>query len=112
MKFIETRIEDLIILEPTVFGDNRGYFLESYNQDKFKEIIGEDVELEKVETNDNRSYHVSSKKIKDILSFEAKFTIQDAIKDLKDAFEQKKLINTLNSSKYFNIKKMQEINLK
>ena len=41
MKFIETRIEDLTILEHTVFGDNRGYFLESYNQDKFKEIIGE-----------------------------------------------------------------------
>ena len=41
MKFIETKIEDLIIIEPKVFGDKRGYFLESYNQDKFKEIIGE-----------------------------------------------------------------------
>ena len=40
MKFIETKIEDLIIIEPTVFGDNRGYFLESYNQDKLENIIG------------------------------------------------------------------------
>lgn len=76
-----------------------------------KNIIGEDVELETLETNDNRSYHVSSKKIKDILNFEATFTIKDAVKDLKDAFENNKLPNSLIDSKYFNIKKMQEINL-
>ena len=40
MKFIETKIEDLIIIEPTVFRDKRGYFLESYNLDKFKEFVG------------------------------------------------------------------------
>ena len=40
MKFIETKISDLIIIEPTVFGDARGYFLESYNQNKFEEVIG------------------------------------------------------------------------
>ena len=41
MKFIKTKIQDLIILEPTVFVDKRGYFLESYNDNKFKEIVGE-----------------------------------------------------------------------
>ncbi len=40
MKFIKTKIDDLIIIEPTVFVDDRGYFLESYNQKKFEEIIG------------------------------------------------------------------------
>ena len=40
MIFIETKIPDLIIIEPTVFSDNRGYFLESYNQKKFHEVIG------------------------------------------------------------------------
>ena len=40
MKFIETKISDLIIVEPTIFGDARGYFLESYNQKKFEEIVG------------------------------------------------------------------------
>ena len=40
MKFIKTEIEDLIIIEPTVFSDKRGYFLESYNQNKFEEIVG------------------------------------------------------------------------
>ena len=40
MKFIKTKIQDLIILEPTVFVDKRGYFLESYNDNRFKEIVG------------------------------------------------------------------------
>jgi dTDP-4-dehydrorhamnose 3,5-epimerase len=40
VKLIETKIEDLIILEPTVFEDERGYFLESYNQKKFEQIAG------------------------------------------------------------------------
>ena len=40
MKFIETKISDLIIIDPRIFGDNRGYFLESYNKKKFEEVIG------------------------------------------------------------------------
>ena len=40
MKLIETNIEDLIILEPKIFGDCRGYFLESYNKNKFEENFG------------------------------------------------------------------------
>jgi len=40
MKFVNTPIEGLVIIEPTVFGDNRGYFLESYNKKKFEEAIG------------------------------------------------------------------------
>ena len=35
MKFIETKILDVIIIEPSVFGDERGYFLESFNLKKF-----------------------------------------------------------------------------
>lgn len=40
MKFIETKISDVIIIEPTLLGDTRGYFLESFNQKKFEEVIG------------------------------------------------------------------------
>lgn len=35
-KFIETNIKDVYIIEPTVFGDNRGYFMEIYNEADFK----------------------------------------------------------------------------
>ena len=53
MKFIETKISDLIIIEPTVFGDSRGYFLECYNQKKFEEIVGK---TSFVQDNESKSY--------------------------------------------------------
>ena len=77
-----------------------------------KDVIGDDVDIETFHTDENRSYHVSSEKIKKALNFEPKHTIKDAIKDLKKAFEENKLPGSLKDSKYFNIKKMQEINLK
>ncbi|MDB9928591.1 dTDP-4-dehydrorhamnose 3,5-epimerase [Flavobacteriaceae bacterium] len=40
MKVTQTKISGLIIIEPTVFGDTRGYFLESYNKKKFEEVVG------------------------------------------------------------------------
>jgi len=39
MKFIKTKIQDLIIIEPTIFGDQRGYFLESFSLHKFEENV-------------------------------------------------------------------------
>lgn len=44
MKKIETFIKDLVVIEPQVFGDDRGFFYESYNIDKFKDI-GIDFEV-------------------------------------------------------------------
>lgn len=44
MKFIETEIKDLLIIEPKVWNDNRGYFFESYNQKLFKDA-GIDAEF-------------------------------------------------------------------
>ncbi|WP_066627071.1 dTDP-4-dehydrorhamnose 3,5-epimerase [Labilibacter marinus] len=40
MKFTPTEIPEVIIIEPNVFGDSRGYFLESFNQKEFEENIG------------------------------------------------------------------------
>jgi len=39
MKFIKTAIPEVYIIEPSVFGDDRGYFLESFNLEKFEENI-------------------------------------------------------------------------
>ena len=52
MKTIETKISDLIIIEPTVFGDARGYFLESYNKKKFEEFLGK---ISFVQDNESKS---------------------------------------------------------
>jgi dTDP-4-dehydrorhamnose 3,5-epimerase len=38
MKRIETSLKDAVILEPAVFGDQRGYFYESYNKEKYAEL--------------------------------------------------------------------------
>ena len=40
MKFIKTDIPDVYIIEPSVFGDNRGYFFESFNKEAFEESLG------------------------------------------------------------------------
>ena len=52
MKFINTKIVDVIIIEPTVFGDKRGYFFESYNQKKFDEVVGK---ISFVQDNESKS---------------------------------------------------------
>jgi nucleoside-diphosphate-sugar epimerase len=76
-----------------------------------KNTLGDDIKLIVSKTDDNRSYHISSEKIKNILSFQTKFTITDAIEDLKKAFENKTFSEPLTNSNFFNIKKMQEIKL-
>ena len=52
MKFTKTTIEGLVIFEPTVFEDERGYFLESYNEKKFEEAIGK---ISFVQDNESKS---------------------------------------------------------
>ena len=41
MNIIETKINGLLILEPLVFGDDRGWFMESFNQKKFEQALKE-----------------------------------------------------------------------
>ena len=77
-----------------------------------QKVIGSDIKIKKLPTNDNRSYHISSKKIQDELGFVTNFSILNAIEDLKHAFEKKLLSDCLINENYFNIKKMQSINLK
>ena len=53
MKAISTSIPGLLIIEPKVFGDDRGFFYESFNRNKFSELIGQDVDF--VQDNHSRS---------------------------------------------------------
>ncbi|MBT5185846.1 MAG: SDR family oxidoreductase [Kordiimonadaceae bacterium] len=76
-----------------------------------KTIIGDDVNLVTSPTDDIRSYHLSSKKIETNLGFKCEKTIDDAVSDLRDAFRQDKLPDSLNSDLYFNVKRMQNISL-
>ena len=53
MNIIRTTIPDVLILAPKVFGDARGFFLESWNQRAFNEAVGRDVSF--VQDNHSRS---------------------------------------------------------
>lgn len=77
-----------------------------------KEVIGPDVELIKSKTDDNRSYHISSEKIKKELGFSCSKTIKNAVEDLNEAFIKNKLTDPIDNEYYFNIKRMQNLNLK
>ena len=92
---------------------NGGYENHSVLQlaESVRDVIGENVILKTTPTDDNRSYHVSSKKIADRLGFTASHTIKDAVSDIKNAFEKGLLPNSLEDEMYFNIKRMQSINL-
>ena len=53
MKVLKTAIEGLLIIEPSVFGDSRGYFFESYNKQRFKDETGLDIDF--VQDNQSKS---------------------------------------------------------
>jgi dTDP-4-dehydrorhamnose 3,5-epimerase len=52
MNFIETSLKGCFIIEPKVFHDERGYFMESFNQQVFNQGIGQEVNF----VQDNQSY--------------------------------------------------------
>ena len=92
---------------------NVGFKNQSVNElaNDVREVIGDDVKIINSKSNDNRSYHVSSEKIRDILGFETKYTVKNAVSDLKNAFEKKLLTNTFDDELFFNIKRMNSIKL-
>ena len=53
MKVIETSLPGVVIIEPKVFGDNRGFFMETYQQERYREHAG--IELSFVQDNHSRS---------------------------------------------------------
>jgi nucleoside-diphosphate-sugar epimerase len=92
---------------------NAGYENHSVMQlaEMVQRNVGPHVKLKVQQTNDMRSYHVSSKKIKDELGFEASHSIEEAVVDLIKAFKDGRLPNSLDDPRYFNIKMMQKVDL-
>ena len=68
----------------------------------------EEPTIETTPSDDIRSYRISSEKIKRELNFAPKHTIEDAVKDLIKAFEADKFENSLENSRYFNIKTLKQ----
>ncbi len=93
---------------------NVGYH--NYKVKEIAEIVRKTIDLkipiEVTPSNDLRSYRVSSRKIKEELGFEAKHTVEEAVMDLKRAFDAGKIPDPQNAIRYYNIKTMQAISLK
>jgi nucleoside-diphosphate-sugar epimerase len=74
--------------------------------------VGPNVDIVVTPTNDHRSYHVSSERIRCELGFSAKRSVNDAIVDLRDAFAAGRVPNWATDDRYYNIKRMQELKLR
>ena len=65
-----------------------------------------DIKIVKTKTEDNRSYHINSDKIKNLLGFVPKKSVEMAIRDLCEAFKKDLIPNSFESDSYFNVKKL------
>lgn len=75
-------------------------------------VVGQEVKVITMPTDDHRSYHISSEKIKRDLGFVPQHTIEDAVRELVNAFQAGKIPNPMTDIRYYNIKTMQALNLK
>ncbi|MGH7015080.1 MAG: NAD-dependent epimerase/dehydratase family protein [Stellaceae bacterium] len=78
-----------------------------------QEILGRPpIEIVTTETNDIRSYHINSDKIALTLGFRPKYTIEDAIRGLSQAFKAGKVANSMTDDRYYNIRTMKKLNVR
>jgi nucleoside-diphosphate-sugar epimerase len=80
--------------------------------DMVRERVGDKVEIIVTPTDDHRSYHVSSEKIRRDLGFQASRSVSDAIMDLKSAFADGRVPNSMTDDRYYNIRRMQSVRLR
>ena len=76
-----------------------------------KSEVGKNVKIVQSSTNDLRSYHISSKKITDVLEFVPKNSVADAVNGLIWAFQKGLVSQPMKNSKYFNVKTFQDVKL-
>ena len=70
------------------------------------------IPIETTPSNDNRSYHVNSDKVKRVLGFEPKRNIEDAVRDVARAFKNHLLPNSFDEDWYYNVRTMKKLGAK
>ena len=89
---------------------------ENYSVNALCDLVTKNIKhkvlIKRLKSDDNRSYHISSKKIQEKLGFNNYYNIEDAIIELINIFKKKILIDPLNNEIYFNIKRMKSLGLK
>ncbi len=74
-------------------------------------VVGRDVEVTATPTDDNRSYHISSERLRRDLGFAAQRGIEDAVRDLAAAFDAGLVPDAATDSRYYNIRTMKQVDL-
>jgi nucleoside-diphosphate-sugar epimerase len=72
-----------------------------------RRVVGDDVEVETAPTDDDRSYHISSARIEREIGFRPSHTIEEAVRDLLEAFEAGLVPGAMDDPRYYNIRTMQ-----
>src|SRR5262249_16428546 len=67
------------------------------------------VRIETTSTNDPRSYHINSDKIKRVLGYSPRRSVEDAVRDLCQAFRAARRPNSLEDDRYFNVRRMKAV---
>ena len=70
------------------------------------------INIVRSKSNDMRSYHINSDKIYKILKFKPKKNIKDAILEICDGFEKKKIKNSFTNLNFFNVQKLKKLNVR
>lgn len=70
------------------------------------------IPIDVTTSDDPRSYHINSEKIFNALGFRPKHSVEEAIRDLCEAFRAGKLPNSFEDNKYFNVRTMKAVTLK
>lgn len=93
---------------------NAGYENHTVTQlaEMIRGVVGRTTEIVTTSSNDNRSYHISSEKIRRELGFTPTHTIEDAVRGLVDGFQAGWIPNPMTDIRYYNIKTMQALQLK
>ncbi len=76
-----------------------------------RDVVRKEVEIVVTPSDDLRSYHISSDKIKRELGFIPAHTIEDAVRDLQEAFDAGKIPDPLGDDTYYNIRTMKTMDL-
>ena len=80
-----------------------------------RRVVGEEfpdarqVDIVTTPTDDIRSYHINSDKIKRVLGFAPRHTIEDAVRELCKAFRNGKLPNSMDDDRYFNVRLLKRL---
>lgn len=69
-----------------------------------------EIEIVRTPSDDNRSYHINSDKIKDRIGFMPKHSVEDAVRDLCKAFRDGRLPGSLEDDIYFNVRRLKRLN--